>query len=310
MARRSMKVAVLGPGGVGGLLAALLAGDGHEVVCLAGSATSAALRTDGVRLASARFGPRVERVDAKERLDRPVDVCFVTVKATQLADALQRVPADLLGGALLVPLLNGVEHLTVLRRCYPSATVVAATIRVESTRTGPGQVRQDSPFASVELCQAPGIDELADVLKETGLDVRVRANEAAVLWDKLTFLAPLALLTTQARQPAGYVREQRRDQLRAVVAEVAAVARAEGASGDEHTVLTAFDGLPPTMRSSMQRDADAGRPLELDALGGAVLRAAGRHGLEVPVTTRLVAELQEAFGSDNAGISDGEAGRG
>ena len=305
-----MRIAVLGPGGVGGLLAALLAGAGHDVVCLAGSATTAAIRTDGVRLDSARFGPRVERVAAQERLDRPVDVCFVTVKATQLDDALQRVPVDRLGGALLVPLLNGVEHLALLRRHYPAATVVAATIRVESTRTGPGQVRQDSPFASVELCDAPGVDRLADVLRTAGLDVRVRPDEMAVLWDKLAFLAPLALLTTQARQPAGYVREQGREQLMAVIAEVAAVARAEGAAGDEHTVLAAFDALPPTMRSSMQRDADAGRPLELDALGGAVLRAAARHGIELPVTARLVAELREDFGPDHQGIPDDGATRG
>lgn len=305
-----MRIAVLGPGGVGGLLAALLAGAGHQIVCLAGSATTAAIRSDGVRLESARFGPRVEQVGAEELLDRPVDVCFVTVKATQLAAALERVPADQLGGALLVPLLNGVEHLTMLRARFPAVTVVAATIRVESTRIGPGQVRQDSPFASVELCQAPGVDRLADVLRTAGFDVRVRADEVGVLWDKLAFLAPLALLTTHARQPAGSIREQRREQLIAVVAEVAAVARAEGAAGDEHVVLAAFDALPPTMRSSMQRDADAGRPLELDALGGAVLRAAGRHGLEVPVTTRLVAELREASGPDQQGIADDETTRG
>lgn len=305
-----MRIAVLGPGGVGGLLAALLAGAGHEIVCLAGNATTAAIRTEGVRLESGRFGLRVERVGAEELLDRPVDVCFVTVKATQLAAALERVPADLLGGALLVPLLNGVEHLALLRRRYPAVTVVAATIRVESTRTGPGQVRQDSPFASMEVCHAPGVDRLADVLRTAGLDVRVRSDEVAVLWDKLAFLAPLALLTTHARQPAGYIREQRREQLIAVIGEVAAVARAEGAPGDEHAVLAAFDALPPTMRSSMQRDADAGRPLELDALGGAVLRAAGRHGLELPVTTRLVAELLEDFGPDHQGIPDDGATRG
>lgn len=304
-----MRFAVLGPGGVGGLLAALLAGAGHEVVCLAGGATTAAIRANGVQLESARFGSRVEWVAAQERLDRPVDVCFVTVKATQLDAALQRMPADLLAGALLVPLLNGVEHLMALRRGYPSATVVGASIRVESTRTGPGQVRQDSPFAAVELCQAPGVDGLAEVLGEAGLDVRVRTDEVGVLWDKLAFLAPLALLTTHARQPVGYIREQRRKQLIAVIAEVAAVAREEGASGDERTVLAAFDALPATMRSSMQRDADAGRPLELDALGGAVLRAAARYGLELPVTAQLVAELREAFGPDNPGIPDGRATR-
>jgi len=287
----SLRIAVLGPGGVGGLLAALLADDGHEVVVLAGPATADAIQEHGVRLQSGRFGDRAVPVGTAGVLDRQVDVCLVAVKATQLDAALERVPADVLGAALLVPLLNGVEHLAVLRAAYPGATVAAATIRVESTRTEPGQVRHDSPFAAVELCRAPGVDRFAEALVHAGLDVRVREDEAGVLWDKLTFLGPLALLTTHAGQPAGFVREHRRADLVAVVGEVAAVARAEGAAGDEQAVLTAFDGVPPTMRSSMQRDAEAGRPLELDALGGAVLRAAARHRLDVPVTARLVEDL-------------------
>ncbi|WP_218123683.1 ketopantoate reductase family protein [Quadrisphaera sp. DSM 44207] len=287
-----LRVAVLGPGGVGGLLAALLAGDGHEVVCLAGAGTASALREHGVRLTSARFGDRAQPVAAAEVLDRPVDACLVAVKATSLQAALQRVPAPVLDGALLVPLLNGVEHVAVLRERYPAATVAPAAIRVESTRTAPGQVHHASPFASLDLTAAPGVERLARALGSAGLDVRVREGEAAVLWDKLAFLAPLALLTTHAAAPAGEVRQRRREDLVAVVEEVAAVARAEGGAGDAAGVLRTFDALPATTRSSMQRDAEAGRPLELDALGGAVLRAAARHGLAAPVTARLVADLE------------------
>ncbi len=287
-----LRIAVLGPGGVGGLLAALLAADGHEVGCLAGPETVRVLREQGLRLTSARFGDRTQPVAAAEVLDQPVDVCLVTVKATQLDAALARMPADVLGEAMLVPLLNGVEHVAVLRERYPRARVVAGTIRVESTRTGPGEVHHASPFAAVELCTAPGVDRLAGALERAGLDVRVRDDEGAVLWDKLGFLAPLALLTTVTGQPAGVVRERSREDLLALVEEVAAVARAEGAPGDATAVVTAFDALPAAMRSSMQRDAESGRPLEVDALGGAVLRAAARHGLEVPVTARLVAQLR------------------
>ncbi len=286
-----LRIAVLGPGGVGGLLAALLAGDGHDVVCLAGEATSSALRRAGLRLDSAQFGPRAVQVEAAELLDHAVDACLVTVKATQLEDALRRVPEQVLGAALLVPLLNGVEHMALLRERYPRATVAAATIRVESARLDPGQIRHTSPFASIELCAGPGIDRLAQALEHAGPSVRIRDDETALLWDKLGFLVPLALLTTVTGQPAGVVQEQWRDELVAVIAEIAAVARAEDAPGDARAVLAAFDSLPPAMRSSMQRDAENARPLELDALGGAVLRAAARHGLDVPVTARIVAEL-------------------
>lgn len=295
----ALRVAVLGPGGVGGLLAALLARAGAQVTCLAGAETAAHLRTAGVRVESAHFGDFATPVSAAERLTTPVDVCIVAVKATQLDAAVERVPADVLGDALVVPLLNGVEHVDLLRRRYPQAGVVPATIRVESTRTGPGVIRHGSPFVTVDLVAPAGLEprvqRLADALQGAGVTTRVGDDEQAALWGKLNFLAPLALLTTAARATAGEVREARREDLRAIVAEVAAVARAEGAPADEDQVVAFFDGVPAGMRSSMQRDADAGRPVELDAIGGAVVRAATRHGIAVPVTARYVDELRERY---------------
>lgn len=294
-----LRVAVLGPGGVGGLLAALLARAGAAVTCLAGAGTAVRLRTAGVRVESGQFGDFTAPVDATERLAGPVDVLLVCVKATHLDDALERVPADVLGGALVVPLLNGVEHVDLLRRRYPHAGVVPATIRVESTRTEPGVVRHGSPFVTVDLVAVDGLEQrvrrLADALQRAGVTTRVGDDEQAALWSKLNFLAPLALLTTAAQATAGEVRESRREDLLAIVGEVAAVARAEGAPADAEQVVDFFDGVPAGMRSSMQRDAEAGRPIELDAIGGAVVRMATRHGIAVPVTARYVDELQDRY---------------
>ncbi|WP_219419885.1 ketopantoate reductase family protein [Pseudonocardia nigra] len=292
----SLRVAVLGPGGVGGLLAGLLARAGATVTCLAGADTAAVLNRQGLRIDSGRFGSFTVPVRAAGRLAEPVDVCLVTVKATQLDTAAQRVPADVLGGALVVPLLNGVEHVALLRQWYPGAAVVAGTIRVESSRVAPAEIRHDSPFASIELAAGhelrDRVEQLAHVLQQAGLDVRVTEDEGAILWGKLNFLAPLALLTTDEDAPAGVVRERRREDLVAVIAEVAAVARAEGAPADEHGVLEFFDQVPASMQSSMQRDAAAGRPTELEAIGGAVVRSGATHGIPVPVTTHLVEQLR------------------
>jgi 2-dehydropantoate 2-reductase len=277
-------------------MAALLARAGAAVTCLAGADTVRTLRTTGVRVDSHLFGTFTTPVQAAEQLSEPVDVCFVSVKATQLDAALQRVPADVLGNALLVPLLNGIEHVDLLRQRYPAARVVPATIRVESTRTEAGVVLHTSPFVVVELTVVDEfraqVQELADDLEQAGLTVRLSDNEQEVLWSKLNFLAPFALLTTHEQATAGEVRERNRDDLRALVAEVASVARAEGAVGDDQQVLTFFDSLPAGMRSSMQRDAEAGRPMELDAIGAAVVRLADRHGIAVPVTARYVGELR------------------
>lgn len=289
MTTTNLTVAVLGPGGVGGLIGALLARDGHRVICLAGEETAAVLRNDGLRIESSQFGDFTAAVEADTRLREPVDAVFVTVKQTALADALDRVPAGVLGGATVVPLLNGLDHLAALREHCPSATVVAGTIRVEATRTAPGRIVHSSPFANLEL--AAPLDEFAHRLRQAGLGVTLRDDETVMLWDKLAFLAPFALLTTRYQSAVETVRSERRPELLAVIDEITTVAQAAGAPVTTGTVLSFFDRAPGTMKSSMQRDAEAGRPLELDAIGGAVLRAGAAHGIETPATARLVAEL-------------------
>ncbi|MEU2554521.1 2-dehydropantoate 2-reductase [Streptomyces sp. NPDC013313] len=284
-----LTVAVLGPGGVGGLIGALLARDGHRVICLARETTAAELSRGGLRVESAQYGDFTAAVEADTQLREAVDAVFVTVKQTSLDEALDRLPASALGDSVVIPLLNGLDHLALLRDRYPSAEVVAGTIRVEATRTAPGLIHHTSPFANLEL--AAPLDEFADRLRHAGLGVTLRTDETAMLWDKLAFLAPFALLTTRHRADVGTVRGDRRPELLAVLDEITAVAGAAGARVTTETVLSFFDRVPDTMRSSMQRDAAAGRPLEVDAIGGAVLRAGAAHQVETPVTARLVADV-------------------
>jgi 2-dehydropantoate 2-reductase len=289
-----MRIAVLGPGGVGGLVATLLSRAGHDVVVLARPATAAHIAGHGLRLSSPRYGEVTAHPGAAEALDRQVDALVVATKATQLDDALGRVPADVLGDAVVLPLLNGFEHVSVLREHYPDARVVAGAIRVVASRTAPGEIRHEGELAAVQI--APEAEELAVALDEAGLDVTVRDDAAGILWDKLCFLAPVALLTTSMAAPLGAVRDQRGDELKAVMDEVAAVARAEGARANADVVWRFTQDVPAGMTSSMQRDAAAGLPTELDAIGGAVLRAAERHGVDVPVTRRIVEELRARLG--------------
>ncbi|KIF04559.1 2-dehydropantoate 2-reductase [Streptomyces sp. RSD-27] len=284
-----LTVAVLGPGGVGGLIGALLARAGHRVICLAREETAAVLSREGLRVESTQYGDFAAAVESDTQLREPVDAVFVTVKQTALSDALDRVPPGVPGDAFVVPLLNGIDHLAVLRERYPSAEVVAGTIRVEATRTAPGRIVHTTPFTNLELAAAA--EEFADQLRHAGLGVTLRTDETAMLWDKLAFLAPFALLTTRYQTAVGTVRSERRPELLTVLDEITAVARAAGASVTTETVLSFFDRAPHTMKSSMQRDAEAGRPLELDAIGGAVLRAGAGHGIETPATARLVAAV-------------------
>ena len=295
-----IRVAVLGPGGIGGLLAALLVRRGDRVTCLAPPATAAHLAEHGLELRSPTLGDARVAVEAASRLDHPVDVVFVTVKATQLATAVEAVPADVLSDGLVVPFLNGIDHMAWLRERYPAGQVVAGTIRIESTRVGPGLIEHASPFAVVELAAADPsrreqVEALGARLAATGLDVTVRDDEAATLWSKLSVLAPIALVTTWTAAPYREAKAGHWDEVAAVAREIVTAARADGVDLDEAALLAMLERLPD-MRSSMQKDAAAGRPIELDAIGGAVLRAAERGGTDAPVTARLVADLEARHG--------------
>src|SRR6266540_3512017 len=289
------KVAVLGPGGIGGLVGALLARHGDEVTCIAPAAAAAHLRAGGLKLRSARFGSFSVPVRAVTELDEPVDVCFVTVKTTRLAEAVAAVPASRLGEGLLVPFQNGIDHVAWLRERYPADQVVAGTIAIESARVAPGVIEHHSPFCRVDL--APGgagrerVEALAERLRAVGMDVQVRDDERWMLWAKLVVLAPIALVGTHEGAPLGEVRQRRGDDLTAVVHEIVETARAaDGVELDAAVPLQMVQNAPDSMRSSMLRDAEAGNPIELEAIGGGILRAATRAGMPVPVTTKLVDE--------------------
>ncbi|MDT9698478.1 2-dehydropantoate 2-reductase [Streptomyces sp. P17] len=288
-------VAILGPGGIGGLLGALLSRAGHRVVCLAGEETVGVLRDSGIQVRSGLYGDFSAAVEADTELRETVDACLIAVKHTSLDAALERVPAKALGDALLVPFLNGVEHPAVLRGHHRPELVAPAVIRVESTRVAPGVIEHGSPFAEVDLTgdlvSRERLDALAQVFGEAGPTTRVLEDETAALWAKMSFLAPFALLTTRYGLPLGEARTRYREELTALVEETAAVSRACGGPADPAQALARYDAFPPATKSSMQRDAESGRPIELDAIGGALLRAAEQHGIAVPVTARLVGEL-------------------
>jgi 2-dehydropantoate 2-reductase len=216
------------------------------------------------------------------------------VKAPDLLAALTRVPGSLLREAAVVPLLNGVEHVPLLRAVFPQAAVVPMTVAVEATRLEPGVIEHLSPFADYAISAGHRelVSDPAMLLRRAGLDVDSTApDETTLLWRKLCLLAPLALLTTAARDALGPAREARPDLLDALVDETTAAAAAHEVQIDRTAIAERLRSLPAGMRSSMLKDALAGAPLELDAIAGPVLRAAPDGA---PATRGVVAEITRA----------------
>lgn len=272
-----MTTAVLGPGAVGASLAVRLALAGERVICVARPETAAAIRDDGVTLDYEGEELRA-RPEAVETLEEPVELLLVAVKAPGLVDALDRVRAE---PELALPLLNGLEHMAVLGERFRSVT--AATIgRLEAYREGTTRVVQHR----AALVTVAG-DVLPEPLVRAGVGTRLGGSEADVLWEKLARQAPLALLTSITGKPTGEVRSDPR--FRTAVEEACAVAVADGA----HTTLaeqwSIIESLPAELTTSTARDVAAGRPSELDAIAGGVVRAGRRLGVPTPTFEELLA---------------------
>jgi 2-dehydropantoate 2-reductase len=293
-----MKVAVLGPGGVGGLLAGVLERSGNEVIVVAQDSTIAAIERDGLRVSSVMLGDFVAHPRAVSLLDEPVEALIVATKATGMNAALERIACE---PAIVLPLLNGLDHLGTLRERFAPGSVLAGAIRIESDRPEPGVVVHTSPFllvdmACVDASAGPAMQRLADALSQAEVPVRVGwplsdRSQAQVMWSKLVRLNALACTTSAYNKLLGEIlaTPQLRADLFGAIEEASAVARAEGAHDvDPATALAELEAAHGTLGSSMQRDIAAGREPELDAIPGSVLRAAARHGLSCPTIERLV----------------------
>ena len=300
-----MRHTILGAGGIGGLIGAVLAKSGHDVTLVVRPGTE----RDQPRTLSLEspFGRVTEQVEVVAELSEPAGVLWVTVKATQLGAALGQI-ATTTDAEAVVPLLNGIDHVDVLRDRFGREPVIPATIGVESERVAPGQIVQRSPFVRLRVSERgrPILTDAIEDLQRFGFECTFVDDEITLLWSKLVFLAPVALSTTAARATLGQVRAapERREMLHAAIREACAVAVAAGGQVDADAVIANVEAMPAPMRSSMQKDQESGRPLELDAIAGPILRGGARFAIPVPVTERLARACDElAHGAGDVALS-------
>ena len=287
-----MTLAVLGVGGIGGMLAARTGS-----LCVGTERTVEAIRAGGLTLVH-DGRTTAARPEAVTRLDRPVSLLVVAVKAFSLDDALDRVDPVMLSGAVVLPLLNGLEHVDAMRaRLTPSAAVVAGSIGgVEALSPEPGFVVQRSTGATITAASGELGRERLEArlapLAVPGIDVVVTDDERGVLWEKAARMAVLAAASIAAGKPLGAVRGDPawRPRVEGALAEACAVAEADGVTIDLAAQRSIVESLPESLVPSAARDAAVGRPTELDAIAGSVQRAARRLGVWTPMLDGLLAD--------------------
>jgi 2-dehydropantoate 2-reductase len=298
-----MRHAILGAGGVGGVIGVALAKSGESVTLILRPET---LKNYPPELSlDSPLGSFSVPVGRAASVSEPYDVLWIAVKQTQLDAALQRVTVAPEQLGAVVPLLNGLDHVPVLRAEFGHDRVVPGSIAVEAERIAPGKIVHRGMAVRITL-SAIGESRLASVAEEFrkfGYACQFVADEAKILWTKLSFLAPFALTTTAAGLNIGEVNRDPvwRKRLEAVVREVAAVGTASGTPLDAAAILPFYDKTPQTGRSSMQKDVAAGNPPEIEGIAGPILRRAEQYGIDVPVTRELAEMIRGKSASANQG---------
>jgi 2-dehydropantoate 2-reductase len=309
-----MRIAIVGAGGVGGYYGGLLARAGHPVAVLARrGAHLDALRARGieVRTPEETFVAAVEATDDPHELGQ-AELAIVAVKNYSLPEVVPALRLLAAGGAIIVPLLNGVDVADRLAAAgVPQASLLGGLSRISAARVGPGVVERRSPFQQIVVGELGGgiserAERIAALLRDAGVESAGASSDiTADLWRKFAFIATMAAACGLARSPIGPIRTTPMGRLliERSVREVVAVARARGvalAADEEAGVVAVIDRVPAAMKPSFLLDLEAGGPTELDDLCGAMSRLGRQAGLETPVHDTAVAALGVAAAARTA----------
>jgi 2-dehydropantoate 2-reductase len=298
-----MRVVVVGAGGVGGTVGALLAHSGVDVGFVARGQQLKALREHGLRLESPRATVHVQPIDVSDEPSQlaPADVVLVAVKSWQVPEVAPSLAPLLATGGYVVPLENGVGAVPALARALGEERVAGGFCVLVSWLERPGLVRHRGETLRVVVGErrgggSPRLQALVGALRAAKVDAEIADDVEAALWEKFVFIASFSAVAASARVPAAVVRTvpETRAVLIDAMNEVATLARRRGVRLSEHAVeraLAVVDALPADATASMQRDIQAGRPSELEDQVGAVVHLAAEVGLDVPVCRTLFGAL-------------------
>mgnify|MGYP001147307760 FL=1 len=302
-----MRFAIYGTGGVGGYFGGRLAQAGHEVTFIARGAHLEAICRDGLKVESilGDFTIQPARAESDPAAVGTVDVVVVGVKTWQVEAAGQAIRPLVGASTLVLPLQNGVEAPGQLAAALDAPGqlphVLGGLCRLATQVAAPGVIRHSGIHPQIAFNRLDGqpderVEALRQALAATGSTVEVPADIQAALWAKFAFIAPFGGVGAAARVPMGVLRSvpETRQLLVGAIAEVAAVGRALGVNLPaevETRTLAMMDSIPAGTIASMQRDIMEGRPSELEAQTGAVVRLGAQSGVATPVNTFLYAVL-------------------
>lgn len=298
-----MRIAVVGAGGVGGYFGGRLVQAGEEVIFLARGAHLEAMRSHGLKVDSIKGDFVLNPVQATDDPAQVgvVDMVVLAVKAWQVPEVAHTLRPLIGADTGVVFLGNGVEAPDQLSAELGAAHVLGGRCQISSMIAAPGHIRHvgiEPRLAVGELDGrvTPRVEGLRQAFERAGAVVDKPVDIRVAMWEKFVFIASISGVGAVMRAPIGVVRShpETRRMLENAMREVAEVGRARRVAVPEDVVartLAFVDGAAPGVTASMQRDIMDGRPSELEAQNGAVVRMGLEAGVATPVNSFLYYSL-------------------
>jgi 2-dehydropantoate 2-reductase len=292
-----MKILVMGAGAVGAYYGARLAQAGEEVVLCARGANLEALQRDGLRVQSYQGDFKLPvTATADPREFAPYDLILFCVKSYDTQNGIRQLAYALAPSGVILTVQNGVENEAQLREAFGAAAVMTGNARIGAEMTAPGVMVHRTggviEFGELDGGESERARSLAEVFKRAGVLGQLIPGIWQARWLKLLWNASFNPVTALTRANVGRVIDDPNGLalIRSLMGEIIRVAQAEGVALSEKNIddeLKRSQNHLRTVRTSTLQDFERGKPLEFDALTGAVIRAASRHGIAVPHMTAV-----------------------
>jgi len=299
-----MKVVIFGSGGVGGYFGGRLAYAGEHVTFIARGEHLKAIQQNGLKVSSVHGDFLIhpaQETDSTESIGY-VDLIILATKAWQLDSAIEQIRSLIGEDTVILPLLNGMEHIDILVSAFGEKHILGGLCRISTFVEGAGHIRHMGiqpiiSFGELDNTRTKRIEAIYKMFsKLENITTEIPADIHTAMWEKFILISSTSGVGAVSRMPINQCRDipEFRNMLIQAMHETANLARAHGASiaGDlVDGIMKRIDATPTGMLTSMQKDIMEGRPSELDNQIGAVIRMGKIVNIPTPTHEKIYAEL-------------------
>ena len=303
-----MRVLVMGAGAVGGYFGGVLSKGGEDVIFMARGQHLEAIKSGGLRVESVTSGDFIIHPTVQDKLDGSwqADLTLFCVKGYQNEEAIEAIRPAVGDDTTILTLQNGIGSADQLASAFGREKVMSGAAYIDAMRKAPGIVAELGGECRIVFGEEDGREteravRIRDTLHKAGIEAHLSANVSKALWNKLIYICALSGMTCIARASFAEVMgtPETLDLTWRVMREAAEAGRAKGIDLDEDIVestMAGFQEFKEDLISSMHLDLEAGNPLEIAFLNGAVSRIGKEAGVATPVNDFIAACLSVADG--------------